>query len=586
LKNTAVAKPNSSLLINQFLELSCQGSEKYLGGTNNMSKHKTRFFNRNRRDIAAFLLLVCFGLAAERGMQTRFALLSSKPGSLASGSRTDDPFTNGPTGIVSTGAENDEASSRPKVNLASLVPRRGPAGEGSDEIPAGSRAYALIDNDCVLAREKAGAPIQFSDDMILISDAEPVESLKLQAFPIAVPAGTSASDWTRAADRDECLQRLEPDTKVEMIRPVSPPVIIPEDEPSKNSVRARAFQSNPTVASSFDASTSGTFLLDPVTDPKMIEQKYLNNIKAMDAWNIFFSPGLGLSPGRPALIAVLDSGVDYNHSEIRDHMWRDGQGRYGFDFENNDSDPFDDYYHGTFVSGIIAASSRNGVGISGVMLDHSRIMAVKVFDNQGSGYASSIANGIRYAVANGAKVINMSFGITGTSDVVRDALMFASQNGAVLIAASGNDGRLLNSSFIMPPAHYSAEVPGLIGVGSIDAVTSTKSSFTNYSTSLVQIAAPGSNGVISIMPGELYASDQGTSFATPMVSAAVAMILGISNANNLNLSNTDIKNIILNNSPTNAALTPYFQNGRQLDLYQIAKYVKDKYMISTDGGID
>src|SRR5690606_25119401 len=129
-------------------------------------------------------------------------------------------------------------------------------------------------------------------------------------------------------------------------------------------------------------------------------------------------------------IAVLDTGVDYNHPDL------DGKEIRGYDFVQNDWYPSDANGHGTHVAGIAAAETSNGVGIAG-MAPNTKILAVRVLDANGSGSLANIADGIIYATDAGAEVINLSLGCDCATQTLENAVNYAWNRGVVVIAAAG-----------------------------------------------------------------------------------------------------------------------------------------------------
>jgi thermitase len=185
------------------------------------------------------------------------------------------------------------------------------------------------------------------------------------------------------------------------------------------------------------------------------------------------------------LVAVVDTGIDYNHPDLRENYVA-----LGYDWVNNDTDPMDDAGHGTHVAGIIAAKLNNAIGIAG--LAQVKIMAEKVIDG---GDASHIANGIIHATDKGAKIICMSLGGYFHYEILRNAIKYAYEKGVLLVAAAGNDA----ISCTTYPAYYK-EVIAVTATDQNDAPTS----FTNFGT-WVELAAPGVN-ITSTMPNGNYAN--------------------------------------------------------------------------------
>lgn len=205
----------------------------------------------------------------------------------------------------------------------------------------------------------------------------------------------------------------------------------------------------------------------------------LRNIKALEAWNTFADPAG--DTGKGVLVAVVDSGVDYGHEDLRDNMWEDGLGHHGYNFIEKDYDPMDDFGHGTHCAGIIAACAGNGKGISGVA-PHARIMAVKSLDEDGSGSDVQLAEGVIFAVENGADVISNSWGSTEPSSLMIDTMNYAFNYGCVVVVSAGNDNS--DASGKTP-----ANIECVITVAAVDQADG-RSSFSNYGE-LVDVAAPG-----------------------------------------------------------------------------------------------
>jgi serine protease len=251
------------------------------------------------------------------------------------------------------------------------------------------------------------------------------------------------------------------------------------------------------------------------------------DIGAPAAWNT--STGTGHT-----IVAVIDTGVDYNHPDLKANMWKnsreiagngiddDGNGYrddvYGYDFANNDSNPIDDNGHGTHVSGTIGAIGDNGVGVAGIDW-HTKIMALKFLDSSGSGYLSNAVRALNYAVANGAKVVNNSYGGGGYDAAMQTAINNARTHGVIVVAAAGNDGTN-NDTTPSYPANYAGD--NVIAVAATDR-NDRLASFSNYGRTTVDIAAPGV-AIYSTLPNGQYGTYSGTSMATPHVVGAIALV--------------------------------------------------------------
>lgn len=208
------------------------------------------------------------------------------------------------------------------------------------------------------------------------------------------------------------------------------------------------------------------------------------------------------------VIAVLDSGIDYSQPDLQ------GATVAGRDVVNSDSDPRDDYGHGTQVAGVAAARSNNTIGVAGYCWRCS-IMPVKVLGSTGTGSVSNVAAGIVWATDHGARVINLSLGSTASSTTLAEAAKYAYDRGVVLVAAAGN------SSSSTP--NYPAALPTVIGVAgsdSVDGLTGT-SNFGSW----VDVAAPGCNFTTGL--SSWYGTFCGTSSAAPAVAGIAGLALSL-----------------------------------------------------------
>src|SRR5258706_1327929 len=173
----------------------------------------------------------------------------------------------------------------------------------------------------------------------------------------------------------------------------------------------------------------------------------LHKIHSDQAWDI--------STGTGVVVAVIDTGVDYTHPDIQANMWTNpAGGGHGYNFLTGTADPMDDHGHGTHVSGTIAATGNNNLGVIGVAY-RAQIMALKFIGASGGGSDVNGANAIIWAADHGAQVINMSWGGAGSSTVLENAITYAAANGVVLVAAAGNDGSDIGV-FPTYPADYPA----------------------------------------------------------------------------------------------------------------------------------
>ena len=264
-------------------------------------------------------------------------------------------------------------------------------------------------------------------------------------------------------------------------------------------------------------------------------------VKAPEVWAQGYT-------GKGVVVAVVDTGVDYNHEDLTNNIWTntkeiagngiddDGNGyiddNYGWNFADQNNNTLDDNGHGTHVSGTIAGENNN-YGVTGIAYD-AKIMAVKALDSSGSGSYSSISKGIRYAVDNGANVINLSLGGASSNRTLESAINYASSKGVIVVMAAGNDG----DSSPDYPARYASKSG--IAVGAVDK-NNNLADFSNRSGTnpIAYVTAPGVK-VYSSVPNNQYATYSGTSMAAPHVAGIVALMLSA----NSNLTDAQVRQIV------------------------------------------
>ena len=268
------------------------------------------------------------------------------------------------------------------------------------------------------------------------------------------------------------------------------------------------------------------------------DQWYLRSGNLQKSWDLLRTRGIAAGGDSSVVVAVIDTGVDYTHEDLKDNIWvntkeipgngidDDGNGYiddvYGVDLETGRDSGMDDNGHGTHVAGIIAASN-NHIGVVGLAYN-VKLMPIKAGMASGFFNQSQIAKGILYAYNNGADVINMSFGGSASTIAVQDALETAYTR-CVLVAAAGNDGAP-NEGLLARPT-YPAALSYVMGVMSVD-MRGVESGFTNYDVAAYnsveyEVYAPGSQ-ILSTIPGNRYATWSGTSMAAPYVSAMAALL--------------------------------------------------------------
>ncbi|MBX2986985.1 MAG: S8 family serine peptidase [Bdellovibrionaceae bacterium] len=319
------------------------------------------------------------------------------------------------------------------------------------------------------------------------------------------------------------------------------------------------------------------------------KQPYLKTIKHNLIVEKLYNAANGIN--QTIKVAVIDTGIDPNHPDLKNLISRDSQGQIiGLNGMDNSRDVIDSGFHGTHVTGLIAAIANNGIGMSGVMGQNVIIMPVKVSADGQSIKTSAVVNGIRWAADNGAQVINMSLGGPSDMPAMKEAIAYAIDKGVFIAAASGNDGKVLGSQINGYPAMYGVDFEGMISVGSFDAGTGAVSDFSNVSPTYVDLLAPGSNGttgIVSTVPTNLsttgYAnaivSDgkqapiHGTSMASPVAAGAAAMIIGMARSRGYDALPAQVEQMIMKGSPTNSSLNTKANGGRKLDLQTLTAAV-------------
>ncbi|KAA3617761.1 MAG: T9SS C-terminal target domain-containing protein [Calditrichaeota bacterium] len=306
----------------------------------------------------------------------------------------------------------------------------------------------------------------------------------------------------------------------------------------------------------------GRFKIDfESSDSLSGQQWYLDKIDVKGAWQI--------TQGKPDIIVgVIDTGIDYLHPDLIESLWinsqedlngngqldeddlnnidDDGNGfvddvigwdftdapRFadGGDFQDPDNEPMDEFGtgHGTQVAGIISAKANNVTGIAGVA-PGVKVMNLRAGTASGYLEEDDVARAILYAVENGARIINMSFGDTALSRFLRDIIHFANEQDVIIVASAGNSAT--------DQVHYPS---GLIETISVGASTEDDglAGFSNFGNT-IDLVAPGSD-ILSTAVGGSYNSVNGTSFSAPIVSAVSALLL----SNNPDISSDQIRNIL------------------------------------------
>jgi len=240
------------------------------------------------------------------------------------------------------------------------------------------------------------------------------------------------------------------------------------------------------------------------------------------------------SLGNGVVVAILDSGIQLSHPDLANNLWRNpgetpGNGIdddrngyvddvYGANIKALNGNVEDDNGHGTHVAGIVAAQAGNGIGGSGIA-PGAKIMSVKVLDANRAGDSSQLAKGIRYAVDQGAKILNVSINGNGTSPDLDQALTYAGQKGATIVASAGNNSRDID---LAPSYPASSTEPAVLTVTATQP-TGGLLSIANRGLHSIDLAAPGDQ-ILSTARGSGYELRQGTSMAAPFVAGSLALL--------------------------------------------------------------
>lgn len=275
------------------------------------------------------------------------------------------------------------------------------------------------------------------------------------------------------------------------------------------------------------------------------------------------------------VVAVIDTGVQWNHPDLNDNIWSnsgeiagngiddDGNGYVddirGWDFYSNDNNPNDGGGHGTHVAGTVGAEGDNGIGVAGVAWD-VQIMPLR-FLGAGGGSTSDAVDAIDYAVDNGARISNNSWGSYGYSYSLSLAISSAASSNHLFIAAAGNDGVNTDVYAHYPSSYTHANIISVAAIDNQGDLVNNSVWASNYGASSVDLGAPG-DYIASTYPTNSYAYLSGTSMAAPHVSGAAALVL----AENPGWSYSQIKSELLNTAAANASLSGNCVTGGVLNL--------------------
>lgn len=450
--------------------------------------------------------------------------------------------------------------------------------QDSAALPAGVKLTVLIDNDCLKEKLSKGETESFAASVLAGSKIQPF--LKLHSYDYDLPEATTLAALNEKVENDSCVKGLAQNFEYEL--------------------------------ASFPAESGSR-----PSDPFVSRQKHLDDLEALEAYSEFYHPEYGMNPdgGADVVVAVIDTGLDRTHSEFESQVravYDGDQVFYGVDatslhLDFTDYNPIDESAdgHGTGVSGLIAARTNNSVGVAGAAPFRVKVLPVKVLTPTVSN-TTHLVNGIRWAADAGVHVINISLQIRNPSTVddtaLREVIEYAINAGSFIVVAAGNSSEQLSNAQAMTtviPAKYSKDLPGMLTVGSIDVGSGQRSSFSYWNPDLVQIGAPGNqaNGTDvspglfttrSLATGNLTGFDhhQGTSFASPLVSAAAALTIGLIRENYGQIPNgLEIERLILKSAARDSQLAGFFEEGRKLNLKNLVAAIQEDYP-ATKGEVD
>jgi len=258
------------------------------------------------------------------------------------------------------------------------------------------------------------------------------------------------------------------------------------------------------------------------------------DIDAPEAWD-------KTTGSRAIKVAVIDTGVDYNHPDLAANIWinpneiagdgidNDGNGFIddvrGWDFHDNENNPMDIEGHGTHCAGTIGGVGNNSIGVAGVNWEVS-IVPIRFLGPYGGSISDAI-DSVNYATGIGVHLSSNSWGGGGYSELLKSAIAAAGEANQLFVAAAGNDGQNIETGDNYPSGYtFDDAIDNVIAVASVDR-NDNISYFSNYAVTKVDLGAPGS-AIYSTTPGNNYSTYSGTSMATPHVAGACALYLSIS----------------------------------------------------------
>ncbi len=296
-------------------------------------------------------------------------------------------------------------------------------------------------------------------------------------------------------------------------------------------------------------------------------------IQALNSWAI-------LNSGATSnVVAVIDTGIDFNHSSFSHAIWTNpgeipGNGIdddhngyiddvHGWNFVKNTNNPSDDEGHGTHVSGIVLGTTQS-IFTTPTTDSNIRIMPLKFLDADGTGATSDAIKAIYYAANNGARVMNNSWGGGPYSMALAEAITYAYNKDIVFVVAAGNSGENNDASPSFP-ANY--DMPNIVSVAATDD-SDNKANFSNYGPATVLLSSPGVR-ILSTYPGGVFAHMSGTSMAAPIVAGVAAMMRYQSPS----MNSYQIKNLIAGSVDQKSNLSAFVKTSGRVNAYKAVNSV-------------
>lgn len=300
-----------------------------------------------------------------------------------------------------------------------------------------------------------------------------------------------------------------------------------------------------------------------------MDQWSLTKVQAPNAWNV-------TSGNKDIVVAVLDSGIDYTHNDLKNNIWTNTQevpgngidddkdgyidDVYGWNFADNNSNPISKSTsnHGTHVAGIIGGT---GIGISGVA-QNVKMMALKFIGEGGSGFTSAAIQGIDYAIKKKVFAINNSWGSSGNSKALEDAIGRAEKAGILFVVAAGNGskgiGYNIDQTPWYPTSYENENILTVAATGTNDSMAA----FSNFGKKMVDVAAPGLS-ILSTLSNQSYGRLSGTSMAAPVVTGLAVLV----KAANPSLTAKQVIAVIRNSVDRVVAMTNIIGSGGRVNAF-------------------